>query len=128
MDVEWIVVLGLLNQDLRSQFENFHHITIYDWVDAHTLGSILVDTEVVITRGSATLLAEIDHFHTRKIIIPLPWSSRDHQLYNAKWYEDNRKDTILEESNLSDINIVIAKTLSSDIIHRTMEREMDFLK
>lgn len=97
MDVEWIVLLGRLNKDSRHLFTGFQNITLYDWIDVRTLGAILEDTNLVVTRGSATSLAEIDLFKKKKIIVPLPWSSQNHQYYNALWYRDNRDDIVLEE-------------------------------
>ena len=126
VDVEWIIVLGLLNTEERAHFQKFRNITIYDWLDPHTLGSILKNTDLAITRWSATTLAEIDEFHVRKLIIPLPWSSSNHQLYNAKWYEEARKDIVLEETEIDTLNAVLAKTLSADIIDQSMERKGDF--
>ncbi len=128
VDVEWIIVLGLLNTEARQQFHQFRNITLYDWLDPHTLGSILAGTDLAITRWSATTLAEIDEFHVRKLIIPLPWSSSNHQFYNAKYYEENGKDIVLEESDFNKLNITIAKVLSADIIDQSMERKMDFLR
>jgi UDP-N-acetylglucosamine--N-acetylmuramyl-(pentapeptide) pyrophosphoryl-undecaprenol N-acetylglucosamine transferase len=128
VDVEWIILLGLLNTESRPLFHRFKNITLYDWIDPHTLGSILRDTDLVITRWSATTLAEVDRFGVRKLMIPLPWSSSNHQFHNAKWYEEARWDIILEESDIKSLNILLAKTLSTDIIDQSMERSNDFLR
>lgn len=129
IDVEWIVLLGLLNKDERSLFHDFQSITLYDWIDAHTLGSILSKADLIITRGSATSLAEIDLFKKRKIIIPLPWSADNHQYHNALWYRENRGDIMLENRDMmKKLQQTITNTLSGDIIGRTMERSNDFLR
>jgi UDP-N-acetylglucosamine--N-acetylmuramyl-(pentapeptide) pyrophosphoryl-undecaprenol N-acetylglucosamine transferase len=129
LDVEWIVLLGILNKDARDLFAGFQNITLYDWIDAHTLGSILNNTDLVITRGSATSLAEIDLYKKRKIIVPLPWSAQNHQYHNAVWYKENRDDIILEDHDMKDkLQKTITDTLSGDIIGRTMERSDDFLR
>ena len=60
-------------------------------------------------------------------MIPLPWSSENHQYHNALWYQENRHDILLEESDIAHIQDVITKTIGSDIIQRTMQRENDFL-
>lgn len=126
--MEWIVLLGTLNQDARERFHEFQNITLYDWIDPHTFGSILKDTQLLITRGSATTLAESDIFKVRKLIIPLPSSSMQHQWYNAKWYATNRDDILLEEDKIKELPNIITKTLGADIIERTMERKLDFLR
>ncbi len=129
LDVEWIILLGLLNKDERALFHGFQNITLYDWIDAHTLGSILSKTDLVITRGSATSLAEVDLFKKKKIIIPLPWSSDNHQYHNALWYRENRGDIILENRDMmKKLQQTITNTLSGVVIGRTMERNDDFLR
>ena len=50
LDVEWTILLGLLNRDSRGGFHKFKNINLYEWIDAHTLGSILSKTNLVITR------------------------------------------------------------------------------
>ncbi len=129
LDVEWIIVLGTLNTDARELFADFPHATIYDWLDSHTIASIAVGASLVITRGSATTLAELDILHKRKLIIPLPWSSQNHQYHNALWFKENRWDTVLEDSDMmKKLQMTITQTLSGDVIDRTMERENDFLR
>ena len=128
LDVEWIVLLGTLNQDARERFHEFQNISLYDWIDPHTFSSILKNTQLIITRGSATTLSESDIFKVRKIIIPLPWSSMNHQYYNAKWYKENRDDILLEEENIKELPDIITKTLGADIIEKTMERDSNFLR
>ncbi len=128
VDVEWIVVLWKLNTEARGRFHKFRNITLYDWVDPHTLWSILRGCDLAITRWSANTLAELDEFNVRKLIIPLPWSAGNHQYHNAKWYEELRKDIVLEEMDIDRLSIILAKTLSADIIDQSMERNMDFLK
>ncbi len=121
IDVEWIILLGILNKDARNLFVNFSHITLYDWIDWHTLGSILDKTDLVITRWSATSLAEADIYKRRKIIIPLPWSAWNHQYHNALWYKDNRDDIVLEDADMQEnLQKTITETLSNGIINRKM--------
>lgn len=128
LDVEWIVLLGTLNQDAREKFHEFQNISLYDWIDPHTLASIFRDTQLIVTRGSATTLSESDLFKVRKIIIPLPWSSMNHQYHNAKWYKDNRDDILLEEDSIKELPDIITRTLGADIIEKTMERDSNFLR
>lgn len=115
LDVEWIVLLGLLNRESRGKFDTFKNISLYDWIDAHTLGSVLSKTDLVITRGSATTLAEVDHFGIKKVMIPLPWSAGNHQYYNALWYKENKQDVLLEEEHIDDLPAVIIEALWENI-------------
>lgn len=128
IDAEWIILLGILNKESRELFHNFPQATIYDWIDAHTIGSIVSHADLVITRGSATSLAEIDLFKKRKIIVPYPWSAQNHQYYNAMWYKENRDDIVLEDAKLmNNLQKTITDTLSGDVIHNKMAREDTFL-
>jgi UDP-N-acetylglucosamine:LPS N-acetylglucosamine transferase len=73
----------------------------------------------VITRGSATSLAEIDLYKKKKIIIPLPWSSQNHQFHNAMWYKENRDDIIIEERDMiNTLPRTIKDTLKLDIVEK----------
>jgi UDP-N-acetylglucosamine--N-acetylmuramyl-(pentapeptide) pyrophosphoryl-undecaprenol N-acetylglucosamine transferase len=128
LDVEWIILLWLLNTDSREKFNHFNNITLYDWIDAHTLWTVLRDTDLVITRGSATTLGEVDFFRIKKVMIPLPWSAKNHQYYNALWYKENKWDTLLEERDIENLQEVVVKTLSDVIINRSKEKELDFVR
>lgn len=129
LDVEWIIMLGILNKDSRELFTDFPHATVYDWLDAHTLWSVLSKSDLVITRGSATTLAEISLFKKRKIIIPFPWSAQNHQYHNAMWHKETYGDIVVEEHEITEkLQRTITETLAGDIIDKTMEREDTFLR
>ena len=110
LDVEWIVVLGKLNADMRPHFEQFQNIQILDWLEKSEQNHIFSETDITITRGSATTLAELDFFHIQKIIIPLPSAAKNHQFFNAKEYESHG-DILLEQKNLSSIRKTIESFL-----------------
>lgn len=84
---EWIISLGKLNGSMKSDFENIQNIQAFEWIDQKDIASLLGNTDITITRGSATTLAEIDIFGVRKIIIPLPSAAKNHQYWNAREYE-----------------------------------------
>lgn len=129
IDVEWIILLGILNKDSRWLFQDFPHATVYDWIDAHTIGSMVDKADLIITRGSATSLAELDLFKKRKIIVPYSWSAQNHQFYNAMWYKENRGDVVLDDNELMDnLQKTITNTLTHDAIAKKMDREDNFLR
>lgn len=72
---------------MRDAWKNFPHIQVLDWLDKTDQYSVFSGTDIAITRGSATTLAELDAFQIKKIIIPLPHAARNHQYYNAQEYE-----------------------------------------
>ncbi len=87
LDAEWIIILGKLNTNMRKNFEKFENIQIFDWLEKSEQNNVFSHTDIAITRGSATTLAELDYFHIKKIIIPLPSAAKNHQFFNAKEYE-----------------------------------------
>ena len=108
LDVEWVIALGKLNQWMHRNFSKFLSIQTYDYLTQADIVSLLAHTDLAITRGSATTLAEIDTFSVKKIIIPLPYSADDHQYWNAKAYE-KKWDILLEQKNLGDLKKTIQK-------------------
>lgn len=106
LDVEWIVVLGKLNTGMRTDFEKLNNIQILDWLDKKDQRALFEWTDIAITRGSATTLAELDLFGIKKIIIPLPSAARNHQYYNALEYE-KKWDIVLEQKNIVQLKEIL---------------------
>ena len=111
-----MIVLGKLNTDMRTVFEARlgelasthidHTMTLLDWLDTEDQSPIFANTDLAITRGSATTLAELDLFGIKKIIIPLPSAARNHQYHNALEYAKNG-DIMLEQSELAQLTPLI---------------------
>ena len=53
---------------MRKNFENFDNIQVLNWLEKSEQNHIFSETDIAITRGSATTLAELDFFHIQKII------------------------------------------------------------
>ncbi len=107
-EYEWIIALGKLNEWMKDAIEKIKDTQALPWISQEDIAYILQDTDIAITRGSATTLAEIEIFGVRKIIIPLPYSADNHQYWNAKEYEKNG-DILLEQKNLKDLPEIIKK-------------------
>ena len=86
---EWIIALGKLNKNLAPKFSNIPDCQVLDWIDQNNIAELIQDTDIAITRGSATTLAELTAFNKnpKLIIIPLPSSAGNHQYFNALEYE-----------------------------------------
>ena len=110
IDAEFKIVLGTLNQDMKSHFDQYSHVETIDWIESWDLLCILQDTDIVITRWSATTLAELSTSAAHFIIIPLPDAMNDHQYYNALYYE-RLGHTLLSQDNLSLLSQKIKSTL-----------------
>ena len=95
---------------MRKNFENFDNIQVLNWLEKSEQNHIFSETDIAITRGSATTLAELDFFYIQKIIIPLPSAAKNHQFFNAKEYASHG-DILLEQKNLSSLRKTIESFL-----------------
>ncbi len=138
-DHEMILILGKLNTNMRMDFENslsfrrglgWGSIQLLDWISQEDLAYLILDTDIAITRGSATTLAELTAFNTpvsnitrlqesnnptlkhsntpTLIIIPLPYAADNHQYWNAREYE-KLWHTLLEQKNIHLLKETIQK-------------------
>jgi UDP-N-acetylglucosamine--N-acetylmuramyl-(pentapeptide) pyrophosphoryl-undecaprenol N-acetylglucosamine transferase len=64
-------------------------------------------SDMVISRASATTLAEISSMAKPSILIPLPTSASNHQYFNAKSFEDMGASVMIEERDFPRINLAI---------------------
>ena len=111
---EWIIALGKLNSGMQSEFEKIPDCQALDWISQWDIAHLIGDTDLAITRGSATTLAELTSSQNSEfandnlqlIIIPLPYSAGNHQYYNALEYQ-KMGHTILEQKNLDQLNETI---------------------
>lgn len=97
-DAEWIISLGTLNQNMRSEFEQWEDTQVFDWIPQADIPHILDGADITISRASATTLAEITTRPIHMIIIPLALSAGNHQVFNAREYEKHGHTVIVEET------------------------------
>ena len=114
IDAEWIISLWVLNRGINKDFSAFAYIQLIDWISQEDLAHLIHDTDIAITRGSATTLAELTSFNNSQsrihnlqlIIIPLPYAADNHQYWNAREYE-KMWHTLLEQKNLDQLTTII---------------------
>ena len=70
-------------------------------------------SDLIISRSGANTVAEISVCQIPAILIPFPAAINNHQYYNAKFLEDNKRAIILQDSDVDEF--VLEKTLK-DII------------
>jgi len=95
-----VIILWLLNKKYKKIFEPYIQVTTFDFLDSFQLAELYKITDIAVTRGSATTLAELELFGIPKIIIPLP--SHDQPL-NAAWYRANKWDIVVAQNNISEM-------------------------
>lgn len=91
------VILGKENQNLRKQFEKLSQVKIYDFVDQKTMGRLLYQTDIAITRAGTTSLAEQKLYGIKSIIVPIPWTHD--QSTNAEYYVNKYQDIALSQKS-----------------------------
>lgn len=96
-DVCFFVVLGLLNKNLRSQFEKFSNIVCFDFVSQKEMGNLCYHCDIAITRAGTTSLAEQKLYDMKLFIVPIAWT---HDQYdNAHRYQDNYGDILIDQKD-----------------------------
>ena len=96
-----------------------HHVFVFE----KDLNKLLIKSDLCITRGGASSLAELSLLKVPFISIPLPSSMDNHQQENAKFYETqnscwiiNQKD--FEKRNFEDLLIKIIKNKDEYLVKK----------
>ena len=97
-NIEFEIILWEKNKDFKEKLNVFTNTIIHDFVDQKELWKIYKQTDIAITRWSATVLAELFYFWIHAIIIPIT-NAWDHQIYNAQYYKEKVWSDILDENN-----------------------------
>lgn len=87
--MDFVIVLGQLNQYLKNQFSAFANVEVRDFCSQKEIGELYDFSDLVITRAGTTSLAEQDLFGLKMIMIPIPWTHD--QKNNALWYVNEKK-------------------------------------
>ncbi|GHW02221.1 UDP-N-acetylglucosamine--N-acetylmuramyl-(pentapeptide) pyrophosphoryl-undecaprenol N-acetylglucosamine transferase [candidate division SR1 bacterium] len=93
-----IISLGKLNEDLKIIF-NDKNIKIFDFLDQASIGKIYQKSDLCLTRGGTTSLAEQKLFGVKSIIVPLP-QTHD-QTDNARYFVEKYQDIMLDQRSTS---------------------------
>ena len=93
---------------MRASFDHFAHIHLHEWLGSSLIAELIHSSDIIITRGSATTLAEASTGHAYLIIVPLPNAAHDHQLLNARFYE-GLGHTLLRQDRLDELSTILQK-------------------
>ncbi|MCH2188759.1 glycosyltransferase [Candidatus Gracilibacteria bacterium] len=105
LDIDFQIVLGEKNMHLRDDFKKFPNTLVHDFLTQRRLGKILKDTDIAVTRGGATSLAELNVFGIHSIIVPLTESAGNHQSKNALYYKESFGSNVLDENKDLDLEL-----------------------
>ncbi len=110
---------------IESVRETYHELGVSAEVFGFTddMSRIYEKTDLVICRAGSGTLSEITAFGIPSILIPLPSSTHDHQLKNARVLESNAAAAVIEEKELSveGLCTVIRKTLEQGTLGQMAE-------
>lgn len=99
---------------MQSAFASISDCQALSWISQENIAEIIQGTDITITRGSATTLAELTTSSQKiqLIIVPLPFSADNHQYYNAREYEKDGH-ILLEQKDIKNLKNTILKTLDN---------------
>ena len=92
------------NQNFLINFYKENKIEHHVFVFEKDLNKLLIKSDLCITRGGASSLAELSLLKVPFISIPLPSSMDNHQYENAKFYEDQNSCWIVNQKNFDEQN------------------------
>ncbi len=99
-DINFHIILWEKNMHYREKFKEFKNVVAHDYITQKRLWKIYKTVDISITRGSSTIW-ELNAFWVHSIIIPLKESANNHQVENAKYFNEKfGSDIILEANNM----------------------------
>ncbi len=111
-DIFYILVTGKNNYDeienklKESNVDLSKYLRLEKFV--YDMDKMYKVSDLCITRAGALTINELVIFKKPSILIPLPYATENHQLYNAKVLEEMECATIIEEKNLNS-NLLYSK-------------------
>ncbi|WP_459128680.1 undecaprenyldiphospho-muramoylpentapeptide beta-N-acetylglucosaminyltransferase [Guggenheimella bovis] len=98
-DVIWVHVTGKnYYESYKSRFPKLPNLMVYDYLS--NMPENLVASDIVISRSGANALTEISAVGIPSILVPSPNVANDHQMKNAKVYEENGAAYIVRDDSL----------------------------
>lgn len=95
--LEFTLILGKLNEDLRQLFSPFSNVQTKDFCTQEELGKLYQQADIAITRAGTTSLAEQELFDLQLVMVPIP---RTHdQLDNAKRYVKEKGGILIQQDD-----------------------------
>ncbi len=108
----------------EHDIEKSDHIQILAY--SHDMPKVLSAADVVIASSSAMTMAEISAMGIPAILVPKSYTAEDHQVYNAKAYENKGAAVMIKENELNEDSLAkqIENILENEEIYRNMQKNM----
>ncbi len=94
----FFIVLWTQNSLYKQEFDEFENVKSFEFLNQKQIWYLYNICDLSITRWWATSMAEQKIFWNKLIIIPLPYTGGNHQYWNAKYYEKEYSDVIVEQN------------------------------
>jgi UDP-N-acetylglucosamine--N-acetylmuramyl-(pentapeptide) pyrophosphoryl-undecaprenol N-acetylglucosamine transferase len=91
-----ITLISGVGKKIKLHHPNFSQ---YEFISAYNLSQKISTSSLIIARGGANSLFEIIAAKKPSIIIPLPSVARNHQMLNARFFENQNLCAVLPEKN-----------------------------
>lgn len=91
-------------QDIFEKCKNISNVKVFPFIE--DVNTFMCAVDVVISRAGASTLSEIAFFGVPSILIPFPYASKNHQYYNALFFETHGAGIIIEESEISSDKLI----------------------
>lgn len=98
----------------RVHGNNHHRYQCYKYMD--NIGDVYAITDIALTRAGSLTLSELAYYDIKKIIVPYPYASDNHQAKNALYYESKYGDTVVPQEHFNSrllYDILISMTAAS---------------
>ena len=83
------------------------------------MATILKSSDIVVSRSGAGTINDIIQYQIPSILVPLPHSKNNHQLFNAKFLSNKKAALLINESDLNtDLSLKIFEKIISNNITR----------
>jgi len=125
INILWIV--GLNNYDKHKHY-NSESIKVLSFVDNMPYLYGLCD--LVVSRSGAMTISEILKFEKPSILIPFRFSAEDHQVFNARYLEENFAALLIQEKDIS-ISLLsekINEICKNDRVYNSMKENIEKMK
>ena len=94
------------------------------------IDNILISSDIVLARSGAGTINDIIFFQIPSILVPLPHSINNHQLFNAKYLIDKNAAELIEEKiiNSKKASLVLKRLIDSIELRETMIKNLQSFK
>ena len=124
-DYEILYITGKSLYDEFTKDKNFpENVKLLPYLD--NLPALLKNTDLIVTRAGASTMSEILSLNLPAIFIPSPYVANNHQYYNALEIKNNGGGEIIEEKDLTSIELAnkIKEVLKDEKRYKEMKENL----